>query len=70
MEKSGNNYQPARGLLRLTWPQIELIDAKVSSLCAFTEENGGEARLVIVIKKGKVRFVETVESEELRPNRP
>jgi len=67
---STNDYQPpAKGLLRLTWPQIEMIDAKVSSLCGFTEENGGEARLVIVIKQGKVRFIETVSSEQLLPKR-
>jgi hypothetical protein len=64
-----NGYRPAKGLLRLTWPQIETIDAKISSLCAFTEESSGEAELVIKIKKGKVRFVEMRLSEELSPAR-
>lgn len=64
-----NGHRPAKGLLRLTWPQVEMIDAKISSLCGFTEEGGGEARLVVVIKKGKVRFVEMVLSEELSPTR-
>jgi len=63
------SYRPAQGLLRLTWPQVEQIDAKISSLCAYTEETQGEARLVIVIKKGKVRFIESVASEEFAPAR-
>jgi hypothetical protein len=68
-EIPANGFKPAKGLLRLTWPQVELIDAKISSLCAFTEQTGGEARLVVVIKRGIPRFVEMTHSEELSPTR-
>ncbi len=67
---SANGFRPAKGLMRLTWPQIEKIDAVVSSLCGWTEETGGEAKVTLIIKKGKLRFVERpVLSEELFPTR-
>jgi hypothetical protein len=62
-----DRYTPYRGLLRLAWWQILAIDAKLSSLCSYTEENGGEARLVIIVKKGKIRHIERVLSDELTP---
>lgn len=69
MDLSSNGYRPAKGLLRLTWPQIEQIDAMVSSLCGLTE-GGGEARVTLIIKNGRLRFAERpVLSEELRPTR-
>jgi len=64
-----NGYRPAKGLLRLTWPQIETIDAKLSSLCAYTQDSGGQAELKIIVKSGKIRFVEMTTSEELSPAR-
>jgi hypothetical protein len=72
-EFHANGYRPAKGLLRLTWPQVEQIDAMVSSLCALTEQNGegDEARLVLVVKRGKLKYAERpVLSTELRPTRP
>ncbi len=63
------NYQPAKGLVRLTWPQVEAIDARVSQLCVLTEQSQGEARVVLVIRRGQVRFVEQTTSEELTPGR-
>lgn len=65
-----DNFRPARGLRRLTWPQVERIDALISSLCKLTYD-GGEARIVLVIRNGKLRFAERpVLSEELRPTPP
>lgn len=57
---------PAKGLTRLWWSLIEDLDAKISSLCALTEASGGEARLVVVIKAGKIRFIEQTISEAAR----
>lgn len=68
---SQNGYQPAKGLMRLTWPQIEKIDVMVSSLCGVTEGRGTEAHLVLVVRNGKLRFAtRSMVSEELVPNRP
>lgn len=64
-----NGSPPAKGLLRLTWPQIEVIDAKVSSLCALTETGEVQAELVVTIKNGRVEFVKMLTSERLRPHR-
>lgn len=58
-----NAPPPAKGLTRLWWSLIEDLDAKISSLCALTEASGGEARLVVVIKAGKIRFIEQTVSE-------
>lgn len=67
---STNGYRPAQGLLRLTWPQIEKIDAMVSSLCGLTEQTGKEAHLILIVRNGKLRFAtHTALSEELAPNR-
>ncbi|MCB0190616.1 MAG: hypothetical protein KDJ65_01585 [Anaerolineae bacterium] len=60
---------PAKGLTRLWWSLIEDLDAKASSLCSLTEASKGEARLVIVIKNGKIRFIEQVISEAARLSR-
>jgi hypothetical protein len=62
-----NHHPPAQGRLRLTEAQINDIDIKLSSLCAYTEQTGGEARLTIVVKRGKVRFVEMTTSEQVSP---
>lgn len=64
-----NGCPPARGLLRLTWPQIETIDAKISSLCALTETGEVQAELVITIKNGRLEFVKMLTSERLKHNR-
>ena len=62
------HYRPGNGLLRLTWPQIEAIQAKYARLWVFVSEQGdAEARLILVVKKGKVRFVE-LESSVENPN--
>ena len=68
--ENGRTYPPAaQGLKRLTWAQVELIDAKISSLCAFTEDGQVEAHLVIRIRRGRVDFVEMTTSERLAPGR-
>jgi hypothetical protein len=68
---SSNGYhRPVKGLMRLTWPQVEKIDAMISSLCGLTEETHKEAHLILVIRNGKVRFATyTNLSEELLPTR-
>lgn len=67
---SSNGYRPAKGLMRLTWPQVEKIDAMISSLCGLTEETNKEAHLILVIRNGKLRFATyTNLSEELTPAR-
>jgi hypothetical protein len=53
---SDTSYRPAPGLQRLTWNQIRIIDAMVSSLCGFT--NGSrdhEAMLILKVKDGHLR---------------
>lgn len=62
--------KPAKGLLRLTWPQVELIQAQYAKLWSFVANNlDSEARLVLVIKRGKTRFIELETSaSELNQN--
>jgi hypothetical protein len=59
IQTTTRDHRPAQGLLRLTWPQVEEIRRLYSLLCAFLAENGqAEARLSIIVKRGKVRFAE------------
>jgi hypothetical protein len=54
-----NGYEPASGYLRLTDQQIKSIQAKYAHLWHFVSEQGdAEARLVLIVKQGKLRFVE------------
>lgn len=70
---SADGYRPAKGLSRLTWPQVEMIDAMVGSLCGLTETEEVRDRemfLILVVRNGKLRFGTTTEiSEELKPGR-
>jgi hypothetical protein len=68
---SSNGFRPAQGLSRLTWPQIEIIDAMVSSLCGLTESSRDhEAYLILAVRHGKLRFGSTTElTQEMVPNR-
>ena len=67
---SANGYKPAKGLHRLTWTQVEQIDAAISSLCALTEQDRGEIHLTIVIRNGKPRGMGwPVPIEKLAPTR-
>lgn len=63
-----STYQPAPGLQSLTWPQIETIDQYAADLCR-QSTGRGDARLTIVFKNGKPRFIERSTSEELHPTR-
>ncbi len=45
--------RPAAGLLQLTWAQVEELDAKIASLCAYTEASGEEIHLPLIIRNGK-----------------
>ncbi len=60
-------YRPAKNLSFLTWPQLELIDRLVGEMCQLSQ--AGEARLTVVFKNGKPRFIERSTSEELKPYR-
>lgn len=44
-------YQPAEGLQQLTTTQILTLDAKLRSLCAYSEMTGEELMLVIHINR-------------------
>jgi len=49
-------YRPAQGLKRLTWNQIQIIDAMVSSLCGYTNgKRDAEALLILKVRNGKLR---------------
>lgn len=61
--------RPAQGLQMLTWPQIEQLDTALAILCRRTETSKGDARLTLVIKNGKPRFIEQSSSEEFCPTR-
>jgi hypothetical protein len=51
------SYRPAKGLQRLTWNQVRVIDSMVGSLCAYTDGNrDNEALLILKIKNGKLRY--------------
>lgn len=62
------NGRSERNLKTLSWYQVETIDVKISSLCSFTAETGGAARLVLRWREGRL-FAETRESQELHPDR-
>jgi hypothetical protein len=53
---SDTTYRPAPGLQRLTWNQIRIIDAMVSSLCGYTNgHRDNEALLILKVKNGYLR---------------
>ncbi|MCB0207730.1 MAG: hypothetical protein KDJ52_00280 [Anaerolineae bacterium] len=61
---------PAKGLTKLTWRQVEELDAKISSLCAHTQslKNDEEVHLPIVIRNGKpVRIGQPMLMEKFSP---
>jgi hypothetical protein len=69
LETSANGHLPAEGKKALPWETVKDIDAKLCSLCAFTSETGGEARLVLVITwLGEIQM-KMILSEELSPTR-
>lgn len=45
--------QPAPGLTQLTTRQVVDLDAKIRSLCAYSEATGEEIHLPIIIRNGK-----------------
>lgn len=59
---------PAGGLKQLTWAQVEQLDARIRLLCAWTESNGNEVILPIVIRKGKpMRIGQPLLIEQFKP---
>jgi hypothetical protein len=47
-------YPPAKGLLKLTWTQVQMFDRIISQLCQMSAE-GAEIELVVVIRNGQPR---------------
>lgn len=45
--------QPMKGLTQLTTRQVMDLDAKIRSLCAYSEATGEEIHLPIIIRNGK-----------------
>lgn len=45
--------KPAPGLTQLTTRQVMDLDAKIRSLCVYTEATGDEVHLSIIIRAGK-----------------
>lgn len=61
---------PARGLTQLTWKQVEELDAKIRSLCAYSEMTGEEIHLPIIIRNGKpVKVGQPMLLEKFKPTR-
>lgn len=50
-------YQPARGLKKLTWAQVEAIDKIIAELCRLTGDNNGDAEMTVEIKRGALRRI-------------
>lgn len=69
LETSANGKLPTEGKKALPWEKIIEIDARLCSLCAFTAETGGEARLILTITwLGEIKMT-MILSEELSPAR-
>lgn len=67
---AGNGFRPAKGLKKLTWPQVEKIDNVIDLMCALSRKSGAEIDITITIKNGQPRFVKhPLVSHELRPDR-
>lgn len=48
-----DGYPPAKGLRKLTWAQVEQLDAVIAGLCKQSER--AEVELVVVIRNGHPR---------------
>ncbi|MCK6629366.1 MAG: hypothetical protein L6R45_29840 [Anaerolineae bacterium] len=60
--------QPMPGLSQLTTRQVIDLDAKIRSLCVYTEATGDEVYLPIVIRAGKpVRIGKPILLEKFSP---
>lgn len=67
---SSKSFRPAQGLKRLTWPQIEQIDAMIDALCQRTAKAGQVASALLTVVNGHLKSGTTTElMEELVPNR-
>lgn len=44
-------HPPAKGLQILTWQQVEELDARISSLCAYAEQTGEELMLPLYVSR-------------------
>jgi hypothetical protein len=60
---------PACGLQQLTWRQVEMLDAKIRSLCVYTQQmTDVEIILPIMIRNGKpVKIGEPIRLEKFSP---
>jgi hypothetical protein len=50
-------YRPAAGLTILTWPQVEKIDAALSSLESLARHHGQAEQMNLEVRKGKPRLI-------------
>jgi hypothetical protein len=60
--------QPAEGFTQLTMRQLLELDAKIRSLCVYSEATGEEIHLPIIIRSGKpVKIGSPMLLEKFRP---
>lgn len=66
----GEVLRPAKGLKKLTWAQIEMIDEVIDLLGAWSKKQQAEIEVTIVIKNGLPRRIRhPLITYELKPTR-
>lgn len=66
----GRTFRPAQGLKKLTWAQVEMLDAAVAALCDLSAADEADFKLTLVIRNGNPRhFEHPVKMQQLRPGR-
>jgi hypothetical protein len=56
-------------LIQSIWKQIAVLDAKISSLCAYSETTGAELALPAVVTAGVIEIGQPAIFEKFRPGR-
>jgi len=63
-------FQPAQGLKKLTWTQVEMLDRAIALLCSQSVAESSDFELTVVIRNGNPRhFKHPVIMQALRPDR-
>lgn len=63
-------YRPAKGLKKLTWAQVEMIDEVIDLMCALSKQQKVEVEITLVIRHGHPRWIKhPLVSYELKPTR-